>query len=95
MSHRDHRDVDWIHRLILPCAEVARLLGDPQRPPLTLGYRIRLRVHLALCAFCSRYQRQVHRLRAALQRQPRAGEAAQSTGLSRAARDRIRESLRR
>jgi hypothetical protein len=95
MSEHSHKEIDWIHRLILPCAEVARTLSDANAAPLPWRQRFALRVHLVLCRFCARYQRQLERLRLALSHSPVTTEAELHHHLSPEARDRIRQALRR
>lgn len=48
---------------MLKCKEVTYLLSQAQDRPLTLGERINLKMHLAMCVGCSRYQRQINFIR--------------------------------
>jgi hypothetical protein len=93
LSASNNKEIDRLHRIIMPCAEVTRLLSDPAAPPLTCRQRIALRVHLAICSFCSRYKHQLHRLRLALRRDPADADTPVSQTLSPEARERIRRSL--
>lgn len=45
------------------CKDVARMISDGMDRPLTLGERLRLRVHLAICKGCSNFERQMKALR--------------------------------
>lgn len=46
-------------RLSQSCAEATRLLSESQDTPLPVIARVGLRLHLALCRQCRRYQRQL------------------------------------
>jgi hypothetical protein len=48
------------------CRESVRLLSEARDHPLSPARRMGLRIHLLLCAFCRRYQRQIEFLRTAL-----------------------------
>ncbi|HOE96397.1 MAG TPA: zf-HC2 domain-containing protein [Candidatus Sumerlaeota bacterium] len=77
---------------MLTCRDVTRLVSeslDRELPPLL---RFRLRLHLVLCLFCRRFERQMLALRA-LAREVAAGEA-DGPGLPEAAKERIRGRLR-
>ncbi len=93
LNESNNKEVDWVHRIILPCAEVTRLLSDSSRRPLSLRERIALRVHLVLCDWCSRYKRQLKLLCLTLHRHPSTVEIPDSPGLSPEAREKIRRSL--
>jgi hypothetical protein len=93
VNKSNQKKVDWVHRLILPCSEVTRILAVPAAQPLPVRKRIALRVHMALCRFCARFERQLPLLRRALDRHPHAADTPPATGLSPAACDRIREKL--
>lgn len=45
------------------CAEAARWISESQDAPLTLTTRVGLRLHLAICRHCRRYQRQIQLMR--------------------------------
>lgn len=51
---------------MLDCKQASRLLSDQQEHRLALGARIRLRLHLWICAECRRFERQLGALRRAL-----------------------------
>ena len=59
-----------LHRLthMLSCKEVSRLLSQGEDRRLTLPERLKLRLHLRVCAACTGFARQIAFLRAALQR---------------------------
>jgi hypothetical protein len=93
MNESSKEATDWVHRIIMPCSEVTRILSDAERGSLTVRQGLALRVHLLVCGWCSRYQRQVQRLRATLARQSSKPEVYRPVNLSSDARDRIRRSL--
>jgi hypothetical protein len=93
LNESKKKTVDWLHRIILPCNEVTRVLSDPPKNRLSTRERIALRAHLAVCVWCSRYQHQLKRLRLTLHHHPAHAEAPEPTGLSPEARGRIRRSL--
>jgi predicted anti-sigma-YlaC factor YlaD len=49
--------------LSVSCTEAARLISESQDAPLSLTDRVGLRLHLAICQHCRRYQRQIHLMR--------------------------------
>ena len=53
---------------MLSCKEVTRLLSQAQDRPLTLGERVKLRLHLVVCTACTRFARQLAFMRTALAR---------------------------
>ncbi len=58
---------------LLSCKDVSRLLSQAQDRPLTRWQRWRMRMHLSVCAACSRVDAQIRFLRRAMHRL-RAGE---------------------
>ena len=57
-----------IFRMLSPnCREAIRLQSDALDHPLPRLQRIGLRIHLALCVWCSRYGKQIKFLRSAAQ----------------------------
>lgn len=55
-------------KMMLSCKEVTRLASQGLDRDLGLGERVALRVHLAICAGCSNFERQMKILREAVQR---------------------------
>jgi predicted small metal-binding protein len=56
---------DWVWNHTPCCREMARLLSKECETPLPLGLRIRMRLHLLCCRWCTRYRNQIrwiHRL---------------------------------
>ena len=59
-----------LHRLthMVSCKEASRLISQCEERRLSLGERVRLRLHLAACAACARFERQLAFMRAAMSR---------------------------
>ncbi len=54
---------------MLRCREAARLSSKSLDTSLTVGERVSLGVHLAMCKACSQYRRQIRTLREILRRE--------------------------
>jgi anti-sigma factor RsiW len=82
---------------MLACRDVTQLISRSMDSSLPIGERIGVRVHLLMCKFCARYERQLLMIREILRRV--VAEEARQEGpvdgeLSEEARERIRKSLR-
>jgi hypothetical protein len=53
---------------MVSCKEATRLLSQQQDRALSYGERAKLRLHLAVCAACTRFARQLAFMREALSR---------------------------
>ena len=53
---------------LISCKEASRLVSRREEAPLSFGQRILLRLHLSICIACTRFERQVHFLRTAMQK---------------------------
>ena len=53
---------------MLSCKEATRRLSQAQDRPLSLGQRVKLRLHLLVCTACTRFARQLAFMRTALSR---------------------------
>jgi hypothetical protein len=53
---------------LITCREVTRLVSRLQERPASRSERVRLRLHLAVCEACSRFERQLALLREAMRR---------------------------
>ncbi len=73
------------------CRDSVRLMARSRAQPIGFGYRLGLWIHLVLCSFCRRYQRQIEFLRTSLDPEP----SGPAPGLPVEARQRIRERLGR
>ena len=58
------------HRLthVISCKEASRLLSQAQDRRLGLLERLKLRAHVALCDFCTRFEQQLKFMREAMRR---------------------------
>lgn len=82
---------------MLTCKDVTRLISESMDTSLPIGKRIGMRLHLLICKFCSRYERQLLLIREAVRRiVATEGKPGEPPGelLSEEAKERIRESLR-
>lgn len=79
---------------MLTCKDASRLISERQERPLSLRERWGLRMHLWICANCSRFEQQMDLMRQALRKLGQRGmnEAAGSE-LPAEARERIRKVL--
>ena len=81
---------------MLSCKDVTRLISESMDRSLPLGKRIGVRLHLIICKFCARYERQLLLIRETVGRLAATvdapGEPSRET-LSVEARERIRKSM--
>jgi hypothetical protein len=82
---------------MLSCKDVTQHLSESMDISLPIGKRIGVRVHLLMCKFCARYERQLLLIRETVRRivaaEEKPGEPPGET-LSEEAKERIRKSLR-
>jgi hypothetical protein len=82
---------------MLSCKNVTQLLSESMDTSLPIGKRIGVRIHLLMCKFCARYERQLLLIRETLRllvaTEEKPGEPPGET-LSEEAKERIRKSLR-
>lgn len=82
---------------MLACRDVTQLISESMDTSLPIGKRIGVRIHLLMCKFCARYERQLLLIRETVRRLVAAeeisGEAPGET-LSEEAKERIKKSLR-
>jgi hypothetical protein len=82
---------------MLSCKDVTQLLSESMDHSLPLGKRIGVRLHLLMCKFCARYERQLLIIRDTVRRLVATEETAGGPlgeTLSEEAKERIRKSLR-
>jgi len=82
---------------MLVCRDVTRLISESMDHSLPLGKRIGVRIHLLMCTFCARYERQLVLIRETVRRLVAAVEKPEGTPgepLSEEARERIKDFLR-
>ena len=53
---------------VISCKDASRLVSLKEDAQLTFWQRLTLRLHLAVCDACARFERQIHFLRTAMQR---------------------------
>lgn len=81
--------------LIPDCKEVTRMVSDSMDRDLPLIQRMKMRMHLVMCKYCSRFEKQLALLRKASQSlATHRPEPDASPVLPRDARDRIKKALR-
>jgi hypothetical protein len=82
---------------MLSCKDVTQLISESMDTSLPIGKRIGMRLHLLICKFCSRYERQLLLIRETIRLFAATGEkpwGPSGEPLSEEARERIRNSLR-
>jgi hypothetical protein len=85
---------------MLTCREASQLISESLDKPLTLRQRMSLKVHLLMCRYCTRFQRQMLFLRDVLHRtaHEESGDAypeSSDISLTPEARERIKASVKR
>jgi len=86
--------VKFIGKRTPKCREVVRILSQSMDSKLSLTMRIKLRLHYLICAWCQRYEKQLHELRKIASSVPdHVDEFSQDT-LSSTAKERMKEALR-
>ncbi len=88
--------MSWVRGIMLTCREMTRLLSDAMDRSLPLHLRMRMRVHLAICTSCQRYQRQLRIIRHTLGKHGERLEEAwkpQGPSLSPEAKQRLQRAL--
>jgi hypothetical protein len=81
---------------MLSCKDVTRLISESMDHSLPLGKRIGVRLHLLICKFCARYERQLILIRETIRCLAAAVEApGEPSGetLTEKAKERIKKSL--
>jgi hypothetical protein len=82
---------------MLSCKDVTQLLSESMDTSLPISKRVGMRLHLLMCKFCARYERQLLLIRETVRQivgaEDRPGEPLRDT-LSVEAKERIRRSLR-
>jgi len=83
--------------LTLRCEQSARLRSDQLERRLSFSERLALRVHIWICGYCRRFERQIEFLSQASRQMGQSfseGSVSESAKLSPEARQRILDSLR-
>jgi hypothetical protein len=83
-----------ICRFTPTCPEVVRILSQGMDTKLSLGTRIKLRIHFLMCSFCERYMKQLKYMRHLAHEFPeKIGDVSDAT-LPSEVKQRLKESLR-
>ena len=83
--------------MMLSCKDVTQLISESMDHSLPLGKRIGVRIHLLMCRFCERYERQLLLIRETVKHLVAAQDKPEDPSgeiLSEETRERIRQSLR-
>ena len=78
------------HLFGLTCKDITRLVSESMDHTLPLTQRIKIRIHLGMCKYCARFEKQVRFLRTLCQKHE---ETPSQSTLSAKARERIRHAL--
>ena len=87
------RCVVWVLNRTPNCVEMSRLASRSLDRPLSLGLRLRMRLHHLICVWCRRYARQLRFLHRAAPRMQEELEQASAYRLSEDAKRRMIERL--
>jgi hypothetical protein len=83
--------------MMLSCRDVTQLISRSMDTSLPLGKRVGVRIHLLICRFCARYEKQLllirETVRSLVAAEGTSGERS-TEALSEEARERIRKALR-
>jgi len=84
----------WLLRNLAPCQQTVETISQSMERPLTLGERLKVKIHLWICVWCQWYMEHLQLLRDASRAQADQGpEVMSSATLSNDARERIRRRL--
>jgi len=86
--------VRFIGKRTPKCREVVRILSQSMDSKLSLTMRIKLRLHYLICAWCQRYEKQLHKLRKFISSVPDHLDDFSADTLSLTAKERMKEALR-
>ena len=86
--------VKFIGKRTPKCREAVRILSQSMDGKLPLKTRVQLRFHYLICAWCQRYEKQLHELRKFASSVPDHTDAFSEDTLSPTAKERMKEALR-
>jgi hypothetical protein len=86
--------VKFIGQRTPKCREVVRILSQSMDSKLPFSMRMKLRLHYLICAWCQRYEKQLHELRKFALSVPDHTDAFSEDTLSPTAKERMKEALR-
>jgi hypothetical protein len=78
---------------MLSCKDVTQLISESMDTSLPIGKRLGVRLHLIICKWCARYERQLILIRETARRLVATVEAPGET-LSEEAKERIRKTIK-
>jgi hypothetical protein len=87
--------VKFIGKWTPKCREVVRILSQSMDSKLSLGMRIKLRLHYLICAWCLRYEKHLHELSKFASSVPDHTDSFSEDNLSPTAKERMKEALRK
>jgi hypothetical protein len=89
----------WLLRQVPTCKQMVSLMSESLDRPLTLGERVKMKLHLWVCIWCVWYLEHLHVLRNTLRmrsaKEALEDESPASPSLSDEARERLKRALRR
>ncbi len=85
----------WWQRHLPTCAQVTRLVSESMDRQISLAERVKVLAHFLVCVWCRRYRDQLHLIRLNTLRYPVIVEKTEAALLSREARARILDSMKR
>jgi len=88
------RIVLLICRFTPTCPEVVRILSEGMERKLSLGMRIKLRIHFLMCSFCERYMKQLKYIREVSSKFPEKIGDVSEAKLPDDAKERMKSALR-
>ena len=86
--------VKFIGKRTPKCREVVRILSQSLDSKLPLKTRIQLRFHYLICAWCQRYEKQLHELHKFARAVPDHVEEMSMESLSSESKERMKQALR-
>jgi hypothetical protein len=86
--------VKFIGKRTPKCREVVRILSQSMDGKLPLKTRVQLRFHYLICAWCQRYEKQLHQIREVARAVPDHVEEMSMESLSAESKERMKQALR-
>ena len=86
--------VKFIGKRTPKCREVVRILSQSMDSKLPLKTKVQLRFHYLICAWCQRYEKQLHELRKFARAVPDHVEEMSMESLSSESKERMKQALR-
>ena len=80
-------------RMMPSCKDISELISQSMDTRLPLRKRLAIRLHVALCSLCRRYEKQLQLMRRGLHHYANPDENAVAESLSAEARERLQQAL--